>query len=128
MVEDLQAFMKKYEDATNSHDFDNVAKMLAENAIYLFSDGTYRGMSELREVFEQTWAKIPDEVYRIHDVEWIACTAEAAACIYQYQWQGTYQGKQAEGGGRGTNVLVKKEGNWLICHEHLSPLPAAPKA
>lgn len=125
MLEELQSVIQNYEDATNSHDFDIVEKMLTEDAVYYFSDGTYRGIAELRQVFERTWAAIPDEVYRIVDVEWISVSEHSAACIYQYRWQGTYQGKKAEGGGRGTNALVKKDGRWLICHEHLSALPSA---
>lgn len=117
---ELNLFIQLYEDATNSHDFDQVERLLTEDAQYFFSDGTYQGLAEIRAVFERNWETIKEEVYRIRDVNWMAVSESVAVCTYIFQWQGYFHGELKSGEGRGTNVLVKHNGQWLINHEHLS--------
>jgi ketosteroid isomerase-like protein len=33
------------------------------------------------------------------------------------------EGQETTGGGRGTTILRKVDGRWLIAHEHLGPGP-----
>jgi len=111
--------MKEYEIATNSHNFDNVKKLIAEQAIYWFSDGSFQGFDSIRKAFENTWKKVMDEAYQIKNLRWIAISEKAAACIYEFYWTGMIDGEKKSGNGRGTNVLVNDHG-WKIVHEHLS--------
>ncbi|HYD78972.1 MAG TPA: nuclear transport factor 2 family protein [Paucimonas sp.] len=122
----LDALIRDYERRTNSHRFDEVAEVLAANAEFQFGGKAHRGLTEVRAYFEGTWAKLPDERYAIENVRWIAIGADTAACVYDYRWQGTYQGKPQQGGGYGTNVLVHIDGRWKIVHEHLSAVPNKP--
>lgn len=118
---DLTAFMRRYEVATNRHDFGQVAALIAEDATYWFTEGSYQGIEAIRSAIERTFATISDEVYRIEDLEWIAVSAEFAACRYRFSWNGVIDGRPAAGSGRGTNVLTKRDGTWQMLHEHLSP-------
>jgi ketosteroid isomerase-like protein len=117
---ELVTFMQAYEQATNSHNFDQVVTLVDKQAVYWFSDGNFEGATEIRKAFEAAWQSIPDEVYDITNVRWLAATYEAAVCIYDFSWRGTINGVKKSGGGRGTNALKRIDGNWQIVHEHLS--------
>lgn len=110
-----------YERVINAHDFDLLLELIAPDATFWFSDGTHRGIEDIRAAFERTWAAFgPDEHYWLDQHEWIAEGDTAAACIYRYNWRSGGQ----SGSGRGTNVLSRRDGRWQIVHEHLSPNPA----
>lgn len=114
------AFVRAYEQATNSHDVTQVAPLIAPEAVYWFSDGSHRGRDAVLAAIAETFATIRDEVYRIEDLEWIAADRDHAVCRYRFAWTGTLNGQPKSGSGRGTNVLVKTDGTWQILHEHLS--------
>jgi Asp-tRNA(Asn)/Glu-tRNA(Gln) amidotransferase A subunit family amidase len=116
---DLTTFMQAYEKANNSHVWANVAPMIAPDATYWFTDGSYAGIDEIREAVEKTFEKLKDEVYTISDINWPVVTEEVAVCTYRFSWQATIDGTQQSGSGRGTNVL-KHNDSWQIVHEHLS--------
>ena len=120
MTQDLTAFMQSYEQANNSHIWANVAPMIAPNATYWFTDGSYTGIDEIRQAVEATFEKLQDEVYKISDVKWSIATETVAACTYHFSWQATVDGVLQSGSGRGTNILEKRNGSWQIVHEHLS--------
>jgi ketosteroid isomerase-like protein len=117
---ELAAFMGEYERANNSHDIERVVPFIAEDAMYWFSDGSYRGIGEIQSAIEKTFAKIRDEVYEIRALEWLVLTAEVAVCRYRFAWTGVVDGEPRSGQGRGTNLIVWRDGCWKMLHEHLS--------
>lgn len=117
-------FMREYAVQTNTHDFDRVAPLIAGDAVYFFSEGTYASEDDLRAAFERTWATIRDEDYRIEDLRWLACDERIAVCVYRFHWRGVVNGQPREGLGRGTSVLARSDAGWRVVHEHLSPMPA----
>lgn len=114
------AFIRAYEQATNSHDVTQLAPLIAPNAVYWFSDGSHRGRDAVLAAIAETFTTIRDEVYRIDDLEWITVDRDQAVCRYRFAWTGTVGGHPRSGGGRGTNVLVSTDGTWQMLHEHLS--------
>lgn len=116
----LTAFMRRYEQATNRHDFDQVAPLIADDASYWFTEGSYHGIEAIRAAIERTFATIQDEVYRIEELEWVAVADDLAVCRYRFRWTGVVDGKPASGQGRGTNVVTRRHGVWKMRHEHLS--------
>jgi uncharacterized protein (TIGR02246 family) len=116
----LAPFMAEYERAANSHDIGRVLPLIAEDATYWFTDGSYRGREEIAGALERTSATIHEEVYEIRELEWVALTEELAACRYHFFWRGVVDGQPSSGRGRGTNVLVRRDGAWRVQHEHLS--------
>jgi len=112
--------MAEYERAANSHDVRRVLPLIAEDATYWFTDGSYRGRDEIGRALERTFAAIHDEVYEIRELEWFAVTEDVAACRYRFSWRGVVDGQARAGRGRGTNVVVRRGGAWQIQHEHLS--------
>lgn len=115
--------LKQYLQATNSHDFSNVRKVLHKDAIYWFSDKTCTTMSEIQNYFETAWDIIKEEIYTAKDVRWIATDQNTATCIYTYHYQGYHNGKFVSGNGRATNIFIRSNDNeWQLIHEHLSSL------
>jgi ketosteroid isomerase-like protein len=117
---ELTQFMSEYERANNSHDIDRVTPLIADDATYWFSDGSYRGLHEIAEAIQHTFSTIQNEVYEIEDVEWVVLTADTAVSRYRFKWKGVVKGEPCSGRGRGTNVVVKHDGLWKMQHEHLS--------
>ncbi len=117
-------FMVEYARCTNIHDFDVVEPMIAEDAVYWFNDGSYRGREQIRAAFERTWEWIADEVYSLEDMSWIE-SDQVAVCLYRFRWKGMVNGISHSGSGRGTTVLGTRGGRWLVMHEHLSAEPSA---
>ncbi|GHO83299.1 YybH family protein [Dictyobacter formicarum] len=113
----------EYEQRTNTHQFREVEPLLADDAIYWFSEGSYQGKDEIKQAFEKTWDFIQNERYAIENVQWLAKDETVAVCIYQFRWQGMVEGRLKQGGGRGTSVFQKFSGDWKVTHEHLSSLP-----
>jgi ketosteroid isomerase-like protein len=117
---ELSAFMTAYEEANNSRDIGRLGQMIAKDATYWFSDGSYRSLGEITAAIKRTFLTIHDEVYKIGQLEWVVLTPEYAACRYRFSWTGVIDGQPRSGRGRGTNVLVKRDGEWKMQHEHLS--------
>ncbi|MGW2571504.1 YybH family protein [Streptomyces sp. NPDC001537] len=117
---ELADFMGEYERANNSHDISRVVPFIAEDAVYWFSDGSHRGIEQIRTAIEKTFARILDEVYEVRELEWPVLTADVAVCRYLFAWTGVVNGELRSGRGRGTNVIVRRSGELKILHEHLS--------
>lgn len=117
-------FLHEYEQRTNTHRFEEVAPLIADQAVYWFNDGSFQGLEAIKQAFEKTWALIQDEQYAIEQVQWLVNEAQTAVCIYLFRWQGNVEGHLLQGVGRGTSVFQKIEGQWKVTHEHLSSLPS----
>lgn len=114
------AFIRAYEQATNSHDIAQLTPLIASDAVYWFTDGSHRGRDAVLAAISQTFATIRDEVYQINELELIATDSNQAVCRYHFAWTGIVDGQPRSGSGRGTNVLIKNDGAWQMLHEHLS--------
>ena len=120
LTTELDAFMKEYEQRTNAHDADRWREVVAEDATYWFTEGSYEGVEDVAAAVQRTFEEVQDEVYTISDAHWVTATAKAAVVRYRFHWVGYVDGEEREGRGRGTNAMVKRDGQWLMLHEHLS--------
>lgn len=118
--QELETFLKRYVDATNSHNFANVQPLLTPDAIYWFNKNESQGIPAIKANFEASWSYLPDEVYGIKDIRWLTIEKNSATCVYTYTYRGTHNAQPMQGSGRGTSILVKVAGSWRIAHEHLS--------
>ena len=119
-VGDVKQALKAYIDATNTHQFQQVQKLLHEKAAYIFSDQSCKSMVDIQAYFERAWKLIEQEVYSISNVEWLFIHETSATCIYTYHYEGYHQGQFVQGSGRATNVFVVEHNEWKLIHEHLS--------
>ena len=123
LPKDLDNFIKTYEKLANKRNFDLIEPYIANDALFWFSDGSFKGIEQIRGAFENTWSNLKDEIYTISEVTWLVQTESSAVCIYKFTSESTFQGQRVSFKGRGTNVLRKKEEKWQIMHEHLSLEP-----
>ncbi|WP_053368065.1 YybH family protein [Bacillus sp. FJAT-27245] len=118
---DHERALQNYIRATNTHDFGQVKDLLHPGAVFWFSEKTCTSICEIQNFFENSWNLIKDEVYSASDINWLAVDANTATCIYQYHYEGYYNGSFVSGSGRATNVFVKDANReWKLIHEHLS--------
>lgn len=117
---ELDTFLNEYEKAANSRDFSKVAPFIADDAVFWFTNGEFKGKSAIQKAFEDTYASIEDETYTISGVEWVAVDHHVAVCTYRFKSDGLVNGKRQIYEGKGTNTLKRIDGSWQIVHEHLS--------
>jgi uncharacterized protein (TIGR02246 family) len=114
-------FMRVYEAAVNARDLEAALELIADDAVYLFSNqAAHVGKEAIRNAIQANFDTIKNETYRIQDMRWLAATEELAVCVYAFGWSGEINGQPASGSGRGTSVLRRIQGNWRVAHEHLS--------
>ncbi len=122
-MDELDDFLRRYEQAANSRNFDHVEPLIADDATFWFTNGVFVGRAAIRVAFEDTWTAIQDEKYSITNVHWIGRSAALAVCTYTFRSDGIVDGQRQIYDGHGTNVIEKRDGQWLMAHEHLSRLP-----
>jgi ketosteroid isomerase-like protein len=109
-----------YEERINQHDFDLLAPLIASDATFWFTEGSYAGHAAIRAAFERTWATLNNDTYRLDQRHWIARGDDVAACSYRFVWTTTIDGERRTGSGRGTTILRRDAGTWRIAHEQLT--------
>ena len=114
-------FLREYESSGRTGGVEHTLRLIDDNAVYWFSDGTnHVGKAAIERAIRRNLELIKDETYRISDVVWVVQSSDVAACIYRFDWSGIYRGAPASGSGRGTAVLARKGDSWVVVHEHLS--------
>jgi ketosteroid isomerase-like protein len=117
-----EEFLGRYELALATQDWVSVAPLIHDDACVTFSNGAYyQGKAEVQKAFEKNFGLIQEEKYSIYDICWIKKTDRFAVCTYCFHWQGLIRGEPASGSGRGTSILIKEKGKWLLLVEHLGP-------
>jgi ketosteroid isomerase-like protein len=115
--------LSAYVEALNTHSWDRIAPHVAADAVFIFTEDTFIGRAAAKAAFEKTFKLIENEVFSLHDIQWTAITHEVATCHYEFRWKGLISGQESSGGGRGTTIMRKVDGRWLVAHEHLGPYP-----
>jgi len=115
--------LANYVEKLNTHSWTQIAPCVTQDAVFIFTEGTFIGHAAAKAAFEKTFKLIENEVFSLHDIQWTAITSEMAACHYEFRWKGLISGQEAMGGGRGTTILHKVDRSWLVAHEHLGPYP-----
>lgn len=114
-------FLAAFERAQGSRDFDRVGPLLHPDAMFRFTEGDFRGIDEIRNAFEATWApEVADEEYRMVDIEVRHLDQTAAVATFGWRWSGTGSDGPFQIEGRGTTVLVRHEDGLRLMVEHLS--------
>jgi len=119
-MESAQDFLRAYELALNSHDLSKVRPLIAGDATFWFTDGSFTGRDAILGAIAQTWQTIQEEVFKIQQVEWLSISDDSAVCKYKFDWSGLVDGESEMGSGSGTSVFAKSNDVWQIVHEHLS--------
>src|SRR4051794_39559653 len=111
-------FMRLYESAANARDLEMMLNLIADDAVFLFSDGSaHTGKDAIRKAIQANFDAVQEDIYRISNVTWLGKSETLAACVYDFKWSGTIGAKPASGAGRGTSVLRRVDGDWRVAHE-----------
>ena len=110
-----------YVEKLNTHSWDQIAQVVTADAVFIFTEDTFVGKAAAKAAFERTFKLIENEVFSLHDIVWTVVTDDVATCHYEFRWKGLISGQESAGGGRGTTILRKVDGRWLVAHEHLGP-------
>jgi ketosteroid isomerase-like protein len=114
-------FLRAYQAVANAHDLEATLSMIADHAIFLFSDETaHIGKDAIRKAMQTNFDTIKNERYRVRHVTWPVSSDEFALCVYEFEWTGEIHDQPVSGSGRGTTAIRRIDGNWRIVHEHLS--------
>ena len=114
-------FISAYEKAISAQEWEMVDPLIHPDCVVTFTNGTYKGKQEVEGIFKKNFELIKDEDYKITNVHIVKEESDYAVFIFKYKWSGIIHGRPAEGGGRGTSVLVKNNGSWQLISEHLGP-------
>ncbi len=68
--------------------------LIAEDATYWFTEGSYHGIDAIRAAVERTFTTILDEVYEIQDLEWVAVADDLAVCRCRFSWKVSLTGSR----------------------------------
>ena len=79
---DHQSLLQQYERALCAHAWETVEPFIADDACFIFSDGTFVGKVEIEKAIRKTFALIRGETYRIQDVIWIYVRKDCALWTY----------------------------------------------
>ncbi len=124
--ESVVQFLNRFEELGESKNFDLIADMIHDEAIFRFNDGDFVGKQAIRGAFEKTWAgsaNVERERFYLTDIQVLTTDAKSATATYTYHWEGAVAGQSFQIRGRGTRVLVVDHGQLQIILEHLSAFP-----
>ncbi len=122
-------FVQQYEEALATQEWAKVSPLIHDNARVVFSDGSlHAGKSAVQAAYERNFNAIKNEIYQIRNVHWLTESGETAAYMFDFFWTGVVAGQEVSGAGRGTAVLTKEDGKWVLLAEHLGPYPKPPDA
>jgi ketosteroid isomerase-like protein len=114
-------FVLRYEASLRSQRWSEVDPLVHDEACVTFSNGVvHRGKPAVRRAFQANFETIRDECYRITNVHWVLKAESCAVYLFDFEWSGRINGKDANGGGRGTCVLCLEADQWKLIAEHLS--------
>lgn len=117
-----KSFVRDYQLALNTQDWNSVEPLISNDAIVIFSNGSlHAGKAAIRAAFQQNFNTINGEDFRIINVKWLVDTAESAAYSFEFHWTGITNSRRASSSGRGTAVLIRRDDRWLLVGEQLGP-------
>lgn len=113
-------FIKAYEAALATQNWEHVDPLINREASVTFSDGSVHiGRDAVQKAFEKNFATIENEHYAIKDVRWLKKTEHFAVYLFDFEWSGRVRGKLVSGSGFGTSVIIQEKGTWQLLTEHL---------
>ena len=115
-----ETFLKAYEQALASQQWEKVAPLIHPDAVVTFSTGAvHKGIAAIEQAYRRNFELIKSEKYVVSDVHWISRRDDVAVYTFGFSWQGIINGQQASGQGRGTAVIILDNGSWKLLGEQL---------
>lgn len=119
----VEETLKAYESALATQSWDAAAGFFHENATVIFTEGTYRGKSQVGAAIRKTFSLIKDENFVITNLHWNLKSEEFSCCTFEYEWSGTINKNRFTTQGRGTLAWIYEDSRWQIINEHFGLMP-----
>jgi ketosteroid isomerase-like protein len=113
--------MSDFTAALLRRDIDAALRLLSDDALLFYSNGTVLRKDDFASVITAAWAAVEDYRYSTTHLRWIVETDTAAVAVYGFEWSGVARGQQVSGSGRATRAFENSDAGWQLTHEHLSP-------
>jgi uncharacterized protein (TIGR02246 family) len=125
-AEDASAVIDRWAAAIAANDADAVAKLYAPDALFygITSFKLQAGTESIREYFKT--APESGKQVTISERHMVVLADAAVMGVGLYQFDLIQNGMRVPRSARFTFVVVKRGADWLIAHQHSSPLPPAP--
>lgn len=114
-----EAFVKSYENALRSQNWENIAPLISSQVTVTFSNGTVHHGAEVRKAFQNNFEKIKNEDYRMDQLTWLIKEETHAVYLFEFNWSGFVNGQLISGNGIGTSVIINEGNGWQLLTEHL---------
>ncbi len=115
-------FVRSYEDALSTQDWSLVEPLIHADACVTFSTGTvHKGKPAVQAAYERNFAAIEGDSYRISNPHWVVRRDAVSVYVFDFDWSGRIEGRQASGSGHGTAVIIREADAWKLIAEHLGP-------
>lgn len=118
-----EQLLKAYEYALNTHNAQNLDGLIDAQAIFIFTDGTFSGLENIKSACVKTWDYFENEIYSITHIQCLDKSEQSASYTYDIDWSADLNGERQFFKGRGTTILKNTPNGWRIIHEHLSRMP-----
>jgi uncharacterized protein (TIGR02246 family) len=125
-AEDASAVIDRWAAAIGANDANAVAKLYTSDALFygITSFKLQAGTEAIREYFKT--APESGKQITISERHMVVLADAAVMGIGLYQFDLIQNGMRVPRSARFTFVVVKRGDDWLIAHQHSSPLPPAP--
>lgn len=117
----IMEFIQAYEKAISTQNWGSIEELIHTDCVVTFTNGTYKGKSEVESIFRKNFDLIKEEIYSITNIHIVSEKSDYAVFTFNFKWSGIINGQPADGGGRGTSVVVKENASWQLISEHLGP-------
>jgi Domain of unknown function (DUF4440) len=117
--EEILALEHRYSQAEMTSDVRGMSKLLAEDFTDTDENGTFRNKTDLLNLFESPKVKLKSD--SLSEVS-IRVYRESAIVTFVDTAEFTVDGNQQGGRFRGTDVWIKRSGDWQMAAEHLSKI------
>lgn len=115
-----EEFIKAYEEALGSQEWNKVSPLISAKACISFSDGSvHNGIDQIKIAFEKNFNAIKSEKYAMENVRWILKKEDHSVYVFEYHWTGIINGKSHSGSGIGSSIIIKENEKWKLVTEHL---------
>jgi len=115
-----EEFIKAYENALATQNWELVEPLISSDASVTFSDGTVHiGKEKIQIAFENNFTRIKNEEYSIQNITWLKKEKAFAVYLFQFYWTGLVNEKFISGKGIGTTVIINEKEKWKLLTEHL---------
>jgi len=120
---DPNTFIRNYETALATQDWQSVEPLMSNDVVVTFSNGSvHTGLKKVQAAYEKNFSKIKGEQYSMDNIHWLKTEANFAVYTFKYHWSGYVDDTLISGKGVGTAVIVNESGKWKLLAEHLGRL------